>query len=189
MPPLWTKTIEGHRSEVREAVLDAAAALAVQHGLRGVTMSDVAKAAGIGRATLYKYYPSVEAILMAWHERQVAQHFAHLHAVASAELTAAERLRRVLQAFGMIGFEHHGSELAGFVHAGPHMTHARHHLGAFLGQLIGEAAVAGDLRTDLPPQDLAAYCLHAIGATTGLRSKAAVHRLVEVIMAGLKPSH
>jgi AcrR family transcriptional regulator len=188
MPPLWTKTIEGHRSEVREAVLDAAASLAAQHGLRGVTMSEVAKAAGIGRATLYKYFPSVEAILMAWHERQVAHHFAQLHAVASAELTAVERLRRVLQAFGMIGLEHHGSELAGFLHAGPHMTHARHHLGAFLGALIGEAAAAGDLRADVPVGNLAAYCLHAIGAAADLRSKTAVYRLVEVILAGLKPS-
>jgi AcrR family transcriptional regulator len=187
MPPLWTKTIEGHRSEVREAVLDAAAALAAQHGLRAVTMSDVAKAAGIGRATLYKYFPSVEAILLAWHERQVAHHFTHLQAVAASEPVAVEKLKRVLEAFGMIASQHHGSELAGFLHAGPHMTHARRHLAAFLTDLAAAGAEAGDLRGDVAPSEQAAYCLHAIEAAATAPSKAAVMRLVEIILAGLKP--
>ena len=54
MPKLWTETIEEHRREVREAILDAAWALAAEHGPLSVTMSQVAQAAGIGRATLYK---------------------------------------------------------------------------------------------------------------------------------------
>lgn len=33
---------------------------------------------GIGRATLYKYFPDVEAVFVAWHERQVAQHLEQL---------------------------------------------------------------------------------------------------------------
>jgi AcrR family transcriptional regulator len=37
-------------------------------------MSQIAAETGIGRATLYKYFPDVEAILVAWHERQVAEH-------------------------------------------------------------------------------------------------------------------
>ena len=37
-------------------------------------MSQVATETGIGRATLYKYFPDVEAILAAWHERQIARH-------------------------------------------------------------------------------------------------------------------
>lgn len=34
-----------------------------------MTMSRIAEEIGIGRATLYKYFPDVEAILLAWHER------------------------------------------------------------------------------------------------------------------------
>jgi hypothetical protein len=36
------------------------------------------RVSGIGRATLYKYFPDVEAVLVAWHERQVAQHLDQL---------------------------------------------------------------------------------------------------------------
>jgi hypothetical protein len=34
---------------------------------------------------------------------------------------------------------------------------------------------------------LASYCLHALGAAGSLPSKAAVHRLVTVTLAGLQP--
>ncbi len=65
MPKLWTDTIEEHREAVRAATLDAAAVLIAAHGLASVTMSAIAAATGIGRATLYKYFPDVGAILLA----------------------------------------------------------------------------------------------------------------------------
>ncbi len=43
---------------------------------------------GIGRATLYKYFSDVEAILAAWHARHVARHLEHLAAVGIRPPTA-----------------------------------------------------------------------------------------------------
>ena len=71
VPKLWTDTVAEHRQAVREATLDAAARLVAERGLTSVTMSAIATEAGIGRATLYKYFPDVEAILVAWHERDI----------------------------------------------------------------------------------------------------------------------
>jgi AcrR family transcriptional regulator len=56
MPKLWNETIEAHRREVRDAILDNTAALVAEHGLLSVTMSQIAEETGIGRATLYKYF-------------------------------------------------------------------------------------------------------------------------------------
>jgi hypothetical protein len=53
--------------------------------------------------------------------------------------------------------------------------------------LLAEGAETGDLRNDVAPDELAGYCLHAITAAGSLRSKAAVRRLVTVILAGLRP--
>jgi hypothetical protein len=53
--------------------------------------------------------------------------------------------------------------------------------------LLTEAAETGDIRDDVAPAELASYCLHALGAASGLQSKAAVRRLVTVILAGLHP--
>jgi AcrR family transcriptional regulator len=74
MPKLWNETIDAHRRDVREAILDTTATLVAGHGLLSVTMSQIAEKTGIGRATLYKYFPDVEAILLAWHGRQIASH-------------------------------------------------------------------------------------------------------------------
>ena len=79
MPKLWNETIEAHRRAVHDAALDTAAALVAERGLLSVTMSQIAEETGIGRATLYKYFPDVEAILIAWHERQIARHLEQRH--------------------------------------------------------------------------------------------------------------
>ena len=82
MPRLWNDTIEAHRHDVRDAVMDATASIVAAQGLLSVTMSRVAEESGIGRATLYKYFPDVEAILLAWHERHVVQHLDQIGAIA-----------------------------------------------------------------------------------------------------------
>ncbi|MYR46398.1 TetR family transcriptional regulator [Streptomyces sp. SID5910] len=50
------------RDRVAVAILDAAAALLAQRG-ESVSMAEVAAAAGVGRTTLYRYFPSREALL------------------------------------------------------------------------------------------------------------------------------
>jgi len=58
--------MQSHRQEVRQAILDAVGQLVEQQGLLALTMSEVAERAGIGRATLYKYFPDVQTLLAAW---------------------------------------------------------------------------------------------------------------------------
>ena len=87
MPKLWTETIEEHRRAVRDATLDTTAALVAERGLASVTMSQIAAETGIGRATLYKYFPDVEAILLAWHDRLIARHLRLLAAARDAAAT------------------------------------------------------------------------------------------------------
>ena len=102
VPKLWTETIEEHRNAVRDATLDATAELIAEHGLRGVTMSRIAQHTGIGRATLYKYFDDVDAILLAWHERQIHE---HLHQLTQLRDTAQDpdtRLRVVLERYALL---------------------------------------------------------------------------------------
>src|SRR6266566_8124543 len=99
VPKLWTETIEEHRRAVREATLDTTAALVAEHGLASVTMSRIAEETGIGRATLYKYFPDVEAILVAWHERQINRHLDYLAEVRDRAGAPGGRLQAVLEAY------------------------------------------------------------------------------------------
>jgi AcrR family transcriptional regulator len=190
VPRLWSDTIEAHRRTVRDAALDTTAALVAEHGLRSVTMSQIAEGTGIGRATLYKYFPDVEAILFAWHEREIAGHLAQLAEVRDRAGDARARLEAVLQAYALIAHEsrgHHDAELAAFLHRDQHVVRAEHQLKDMVRDLLTDAVATGDVRADVAPDELVGYCLHAIAAAGGLRSTAAVRRLVTVTLAGLRP--
>ena len=187
MPKLWTDTVEEHRRAVRDAVLATTAKLVAEQGLTSVTMSGIAAETGIGRATLYKYFPDVEAILTAWHERQVASHLQHLAAVRD-QAGDADRLEAVLTAYAQMTHEQpHGSEIATLLHRGEHIGRAHQQLTGLIENLLADAARTGHVRNDAAPAELANYCLHALAAAASLPSSAAVHRLVTVTLAGLNP--
>jgi AcrR family transcriptional regulator len=190
VPRLWNETIETHRREVRDATLDTTAGLVARYGLRSVTMSQIAEETGIGRATLYKYFPSVEAILIAWHERQITGHLDYLAKVRDQAGGAGERLDAVLRAYALIYHEshgHHNAEFAAFLHRDEQVPRAQQQLRNMIRDLLAEGAETGDVRDDVAPDELATYCLHALAAASSLPSKAAVRRLVAVTLAGLRP--
>jgi AcrR family transcriptional regulator len=192
VPRLWTDTIEAHRLQVRDAILDTTAALVAGHGLLSVTMSQIAEQTGIGRATLYKYFPDVEAILLAWHQRQITRHLDQLADARDQAGDAGQRLRAVLEAYALIAHQshgHHDTELAAFLHRGQQVGRAEQQLRDMLGDLLTEAATTGKVRDDVAPSELASYCLHALAAASSLPSEAAVRRLVTVTLAGLRPPH
>ena len=96
--------------------------------MRSVTMSQIAEETGIGRATLYKYFSDVEAILLAWHERQITAHLQYLAEVRDQAGDAGERLEAVLEAYALISHEsygHPGTELAAHLHRGAHVARAQ----------------------------------------------------------------
>ncbi len=187
MPKLWNETIVAHRRAVHDAILDATAALVVDRGLAAVSMSHIAAEAGIGRATLYKYFPDVQAVLVAWHERQISSHLAHLAEVRDRAGDVTQRLIAVLEAYALVSHEHHGNDIATLLHRGEHVVQAQRQLTNFVRDLVLEGASSSELRNDVAPEELASYCLHALTAAKSLPTKAAVHRLVAVTLDGLRP--
>jgi AcrR family transcriptional regulator len=189
VPRLWNDTIRAHRAAVNDAILATTAALVAKHGLRSLTMSQIAEQTGIGRATLYKYFPDVEAILAAWHERQIAAHLQQLTDLRDQAGDAGQRLNAVLEAYALISHDthgHHDSELAAILHRDEQVTRAQHQLRDMIRDLLTEAVATGEVRNDVAPDELASYCLHALAAAGSLPSKAAVQRLVTVTLAGLR---
>jgi AcrR family transcriptional regulator len=189
VPKLWNDTIAAHRREVRAAVITATTSLVAEHGLRGVTMSSIAAEAGIGRATLYKYFPDVEAILSEWHQDQVAEHLTHLRDVSSHTGRARDRLAKVIGAFAHMtraASQHGGtSELVASLHVADQLSKPEKELRELLTKLIVEGVEAGELRDDVPPNELALFCLHAAAGARYAESEAAVRRLLDLTMTGL----
>lgn len=185
MPKLWTDTIEAHKKSVRDAALDATASLVLRRGLTAVTMSEIAQETGIGRATLYKYFPDVQTLVHAWHERQIARHLTVLAGIAHGGGLPLERLEAVLRAYAGMAHSHEDGHLANLLHKGGHAVHALDHLSALVAAIIAEGAEAGDLRKDMPPDELATFCLAAMAGARNLGSDAAIDRLVALTLDGL----
>ena len=188
MPRLWSETIDAHRRDVREAILQATAELVRERGLRAVTMSQIAEQTGIGRATLYKYFPDVDAILIAWHQGQITHHLEYLAQVRDQAGDAVERLDAVLEAYALLSHEVGGqddADLASFLHRDPQIADAQEQLRDLVRDLIIDGVQAGDLRDDVAPDELARYCLAALTAASRLPSKAAVRRLVDLTRTAL----
>jgi AcrR family transcriptional regulator len=192
MPKLWNETIEAHRHDVRNAIVEATAELVNEHGLMSVTMSQIAEHSGIGRATLYKYFPDIESILSAWHHQQVAHHLGQLGEIRDQSGGSAwERLERVLEGFALISYEsrrRHDGELAALLHRDQQVSDAEGELRTMIKGLLADATLTGEVRTDVGLDELTVFCLHSLAAAGSMPSKAAVHRLVKVTLSGLSQS-
>ena len=193
MPKLWNDTIEAHRRAVRDATLETTASLVAERGMRSVTMSEIAEKTGIARATLYKYFPDVEAILSAWHQRQINQHLEHLAEVRDKARGNQQRLEAVLDAYAQlqrqrIQHQHHshGAELAAFLHSDEKVAKAQRQLHEMLRELIAVNAETGTIRQDIGPDELVGFCIHALAAARHATSNKAVRQIVQVTLDGLR---
>ena len=65
------------------AILDAAQQVFEQYGARRANVDDVARTAGVSRSTLYRAYPTKEALLRAVLDREIDEFFSQLDALAS----------------------------------------------------------------------------------------------------------
>src|SRR5215216_7904498 len=150
-------------------------------------MSDIAEATGIGRATLYKYFPDVEMILSAWHQRHVEAHLAELGRIQQRTADPVARLRAVLRRYADICRKrrrHGDDELAAVLHRSAQVRKLQRQLHDLISGLVAEAAAAGAVRQDVPAEELASYCVHAIAAA-GNSSTTAVDRLLDVVWTGI----
>lgn len=191
MPKIWSDTIEAHRREVHAAVVAAAANLVAQHGLLGVTMSRIAQDAGIGRATLYKYFPDVESILTQWHDEQITQHLDQLSRLRTSDAGPRERLASAISMLAQMSYragQHNpGTDLVATLHATNHVSKVDQDLRQLMLSMIEDAIQNGSVRDDIPAGEIATYCTNAAMGARHLPSLAAVQRLTELTMAGLNP--
>jgi AcrR family transcriptional regulator len=157
---------ERNRSRQRERIFDAARELLSSHGLDGVTMAEVARRAGVARATVFNYFPSKYALVEAITEEVFAYYVGMLDAALADERTSTPTLVRAL-------FDHMGAGIEQYheFHRGVFREIVRIQIGldeggaaqrmreASLGRLralLARGQLRGELRADRSAEDLAA---------------------------------
>jgi TetR/AcrR family transcriptional regulator, mexCD-oprJ operon repressor len=132
------------------AILDAAAHVLAEH--RGSTnMAEVAAAAGVSRATLYRYYPSREALLEALGAEALAEAGRRLADAGLGRCSVPEAIERLLRALLAVG-DRYSVLLAEQVEPDP--AEAERAIGAHIGAVLERGVNEGILRDDLPPEAL-----------------------------------
>jgi AcrR family transcriptional regulator len=171
----------------RERVLEAAKAVFSAGGAEA-SLEAVARAAGVGIGTLYRHFPTREALFEAVYRREVQQ-LAELAEQLKQEARPVDALRHwmrsnvkfvatkkgMLAALALAAYKN--SEL--FSYSFDQLTQA-------VGGLLERAIAAGEIRDDITPQDL----LRALVGMSYLNDQpgwqTSVLRLVDVFVDGLR---
>lgn len=143
-------------------------------------MTGIARAAGVGRATLYKYVPDTAAAIAAWQEREMARHLTRLRTIA-AEGPAELRLENTLEAYARLRYHRHGAGAGDDLHSPGRLAPVESELRDLFAAIIDEEVEARRARADVPGEDLAAYVVAAIGAVAALPDMGSARRIVALV--------
>jgi AcrR family transcriptional regulator len=128
------------------AILDAAAHVFAEKGT-AANLADVAAAAGVSRATLYRYYPNREALLKALAAHALTELANRLNDAALERATVEEAIERLARALVAVGDRY--AVLAG-EQCSPDRADAERLVGAPMRAVFERGIASGLLRQDLP---------------------------------------
>ncbi len=163
------------RTAYTEAILEAAERLFLRVGYHDAKMADLADAAGVAVGTLYKYFPSKDAVFASLAARGREQTFAFLSESARLADHGARLRAFVEKLFSYV--EERGAlfalylQLAGVAESqirsmgGPDCEQSFGEFSTALEEVFSAGATAGQFRRDIPPALMAATFAGALNAT------------------------
>ncbi|MCH6257483.1 TetR/AcrR family transcriptional regulator [Puniceicoccaceae bacterium K14] len=88
------------KEETRRKLIDTAVEMIMEEGYQKATMKKIAKAAGVGPATIYKYFPSKEKLLVGFYVQKARYAIEDLEAVDDfAEFSLKEKVQALLEGY------------------------------------------------------------------------------------------
>jgi AcrR family transcriptional regulator len=155
----------------------------------GASLDDIAKQAGVGAGTLYRHFPSREALLGAVYRAEVEK-LADSAEQFSAELSPEEAIRAWLQLFieYLATKKIIAAALNGLAGSSPEIEESMVKVRGAATRIYDRAIKSGDIRPDINPVD---HILAIVGVTFFGPSedwKESATRLVDILIRGSRPS-
>jgi AcrR family transcriptional regulator len=170
----------------RERVLEAAKAV-FSAGGPDASLEAVARGAGVGIGTLYRHFPTREALFEAVYRREVQQ-LGELAEQLKSEAEPVDALRRWLRSNVELVATKKGmsAALALAVHGSSELyAYTFDRLTKAVGALLDRAVAAGEIRSDIGPEDLLRTLVGMCYMHDQPGWQATVLRLVDVFVDGL----
>jgi len=172
----------------RERILEEAKRAFTRHGA-DASLDDIAKHAGVGAGTLYRHFPTRDALIETVYRSEVEKLAAAAHKFA-AGMTPFQALRAWLLMFvDYVSAKHIIAPALNSVAGGPSRLYegSRSLIQGALDELVKRAKKSGDIRKDVDSSDLLRAVIGVSYVGFGGDWQQSARRLVEILMAGSRP--
>jgi len=171
----------------RQLLIDSAKAAFAEAGLN-VSLEEIARRAGVGIGTLYRHFPSREAVVEAVYRREVEQLAEAVpHLLESS--TAGEALHRWMHLFvDYIATKRliAPSLAAAAARSSSLRTSSLGLITNAISTLVKRAAAGGEVRKDIDPSDLLRAMVGVSYGNPDTGWEASARRLIDLLMDGLR---
>jgi AcrR family transcriptional regulator len=172
----------------RERILEVAKSSFTRHGANA-SLEEIAKQAGVGTGTLYRHFPTRDALIEGVYRNEVeklaaaASHFAK-------KMSPIEALRAwMLLLVDHIAAKHIIAPALNSMVGGPSRLYegSRSMIQGAINELVKRAKRSGDLRRDLDAFDLLRALIGVSHVGSGADWQQSARRLVDILIAGSRP--
>jgi AcrR family transcriptional regulator len=136
------------RDRITAGILDTAAAVLAERG--EASMAEIADAAGVSRATLYRYFPTRDALLNALAEAASAELRGRIADAELETIPVPEAIARLTRGFVLAGSKY--VALAHLGHKPPNAEQIQQDLAEPVYRLLRRGVEDGTFRSDLRPE-------------------------------------
>lgn len=186
----WSEPVRPMRADARknrDAVLTAATAAFAADGV-DASLEDIARAAGVGVGTLYRHFPTREALVFGVYSREV-ELLADSAREFAAALPPADALRAWMRRFVQYAATKRG--LIGMLHVmmreeSEVFEPAKKQIRDAAAELLEAAERAGTIRGDIVAEDLTRSIGGICMASDPANGSACASRLVDLVFDGLR---
>ncbi len=172
----------------RERILEVAKEAFTRNGA-DASLDEIARQAGVGPGTLYRHFPTRDALIEAVYRSEVEK-IAALARKLADELPPLEALRAWMLLFvDYIAAKHIIAPALNSIVGGASKLYegSRRQIEEAIEGLVKRAIKSGDIRRDLDPFDLLRALIGVSYVPAGPDWKASARRLVDILIAGSRP--
>jgi AcrR family transcriptional regulator len=176
---------DAERNRVR--LLETAKAAFAEKG-PGASLDEIARIAGVGAGTLYRHFPTRDALVAAVYRNETEQLVAAADRLAETHPPVTALREWLLLFVDYMATKHGMSEVLNSIVGGASDLYSAStaQVKGAIATLVDRAVASGDIRLDLDPLDLLRALAGVANIGLGHDGERAAKRLVDILIAGVR---
>jgi AcrR family transcriptional regulator len=176
---------DAQRNRIR--LLETAKAAFAEKG-SGASLNEIARTAGVGAGTLYRHFPTRDALIEAVYRNETEQLVAAATRLAETHPPMTALREWLLLFVDYMATKHGMYEALNSIVGGTSDLYSAStaEVKQAIAKLIDRAVASGDIRLDLDPLDLLRALAGVANISSGPDGKQAAKRMVDILIAGVR---